>query len=697
MKARQDPAAKALAVFVSSSERLSPLSIGCPGGCGSTNSRNPGALLVTIRPQEFNTGSAQSGNFRPSAAPQFQSGKDLSRINHQHRKDMTMKSCMQTLAAALTAMGLAATIATADTVNAVYYSATDVPVTTNSYTASGNTVYFALNFVPPTGADLMVVKCTNLTFINGTFDNLTNGQPVALSYGGVVYNFVANYYGGSGNDLVLAWANNRAYAWGRNIYWQLGCGTTSTTNHLQPVPVATTCPGGNTALSGKTVLAVAGGLGHSLALCSDGSVAAWGLYNTEGELGNNDPHHNGSYFPVAVNTDSGISALYGKRVVAIAVGQLHSLALCSDGTVVAWGYNSDGELGDNTQINRYVPVAVNTNAGVSALYGKTVIAIAAGEAHSLALCSDGTVVAWGYNASGQLGDNTQTNRYVPVAVNRAPGVSALYGKTVVALAAGMFHSVALCSNGMVAAWGEGGLLGDNTQTSHSVPVAVVTNSGFSALYGKTVVAIASGILHTMALCSDGTVATWGENDYGQLGNNTTTTHNAPVAVSTVTGLSVLSNKTVVAITSGDYHSVALCSDGSVADWGYNYDGELGDNSTTNRLAPVAVTTIPLVAGQSFSRVGMGRMAAHTLAVVAEPPVTGITLTSATNLADRSFRLSFASSPGATFSVLATTNLALPLSNWMVLTGAVEISPGQYQLTDPQATNKPQRLYRVRWP
>ena len=129
---------------------------------------------------------------------------------------------------------------------------------------------FTLNFAPAAGTELMVVNNTGLGFINGTFDNLTNGQPVALSYGGTNYNFVANYYGGSGNDLVLVWANNRAFAWGCDSNGQLG-DNTSGQNRLVPVPVTTTG-----VLAGKTVVAIAAGGYHSLALCSDGTVAAWG-------------------------------------------------------------------------------------------------------------------------------------------------------------------------------------------------------------------------------------------------------------------------------------------------------------------------------------------------------------------------------------------------------------------------------------
>src|ERR1035441_2812198 len=110
---------------------------------------------------------------------------------------------------ALAAFGLNATVASADLLTAPYNSASDVPITASGYTATGNTVNFTLNCAPATGADLMVVQNTALDFINGTFDNLTNGQAVALTYGGTTYCFVANYYGGSGNDLVLVWASKR--------------------------------------------------------------------------------------------------------------------------------------------------------------------------------------------------------------------------------------------------------------------------------------------------------------------------------------------------------------------------------------------------------------------------------------------------------------------------------------------------------
>jgi alpha-tubulin suppressor-like RCC1 family protein len=594
-------------------------------------------------------------------------------------------------AAALAAFCLAAQLASASTVHAIYNSATDVPVTAVGYTASGKTMNFTLNFAPVTGTELRVINNTSLQFIQGTFDNLTNGQAVPLNYGGTTYNFVANYYGGTGNDLVLVWANTRPFAWGWNSKGQLG--DSSQTQRQLPVPVTATG-----VLAGKTVVALAAGGVHSLALCSDGTVFAWGD-NTYGQLGDNST--NSYNVPVAVNTDSGVSALSGKVVVGITAGLNHSLALCSDGTLAAWGFNRYGQLGDNTNRNRLAPVAVNTNSG-SALHGRTVVAIAAGFDHNLALCGDGTVAAWGRNLDGELGNNTGgfgVQSLLPVAVSTDPNLSALSGKLVTAIAASYGHSMALCSDGTVAAWGLNtyGELGDNTLTGRLVPVAVNTDPTISALFGKTVTAIAAGGFHSLAVCSDGTVAAWGKNVTGQLGDNTTAVRQVPVAVSTASIISALSGRTALATAAGYEHSLALCSDGTVAAWGANGYGQLGDNSTTERNTPVAVNTTPLAAGERFSYVASSSAAQHTLALVAEPPVPTITLTAPHTLTNGMFQFMFSYTPGALLSVVSTTNLTLPLSNWTVLTGVTEVSPGQFKFTDSQTTSTPRRFYRVRSP
>ncbi len=194
----------------------------------------------------------------------------------------------------------------------------------------------------------------------------------------------------------------------------------------------------------------------------------------------------------------------------------------------AWGRKRNtGQLGNGSTINSSAPVLVSTTG---ALAGKTVVALSAGYEHSLALCSDGTVVAWGYNGYGQLGNGNYTNSSVPMTVTR---LGALLGKTVTAVSAGQYHSLALCSDGTVAAWGyngSDGQLGNNSTSNSNIPVTVITAG--TPLSGKTVVSLAAGGFHNLALCSDHTVATWGYNGNGQLGNGSSTNSLVPVAIVT---------------------------------------------------------------------------------------------------------------------------------------------------------------------
>ena len=279
-----------------------------------------------------------------------------------------------------------------------FHSASDVPVSADGFAAGGIPVGIVLGYAPVPGTILTMVNNRGLGFIHGTFGNLTQGQRIGLTFNGKTYDFVANYFGGTGNDLVLQWADTQVMAWGSNSYGQLGDATT--TRRL--VPTASEDSG---VLAGRTVVALGGGYLHSLALCADGTLATWG-YNAYGQLGNHSTVP--SSVPVAVDR-SGVLA--GKTVIAIAAGPFHNLALCSDGTVAAWGYNNYGQLGTGTKTSSQVPVWV-TPAG--ALANKQVVAVAAGAYSSFALCADGTLTAWGYNDEGELGDGTKTSSSVPV-------------------------------------------------------------------------------------------------------------------------------------------------------------------------------------------------------------------------------------------------------------------------------------------
>lgn len=189
---------------------------------------------------------------------------------------------------------------------------------------------------------------------------------------------------------------------------------------------------------GAMVTQVVAGNTHTASLKSDGTVWAWGN-NSHGQLGDGTTINKS--IPVQVLGSGGVGYLTG--VTAIAAGYTHTVALKADGTVWAWGYNSVGELGDGTTTNRSTPVQVLGHGGVGYLTGVT--AIAAGYDHTLALKSDGTLWAWGNNSNGQLGDGTTTNRFTPVQVVGAGGAGYLTGVTVIA--GGGRHTLALKSDG----------------------------------------------------------------------------------------------------------------------------------------------------------------------------------------------------------------------------------------------------------
>ena len=310
---------------------------------------------------------------------------------------------------------------------------------------------------------------------------------------------------------------------------------------------------------------------------SPGSAWTWGD-NSGGQLGNGSTTN--SSLPVAV------SLPLGTTVTAIAGGDSHSLALTTTGQVLAWGSNYYGQLGNGTTTNSNAPVLVTLPSGT------TVTAIAAGANHSLALTSTGQVLAWGWNAFGQLGNGTTVDSRTPVAVSQIVAFTAIAG--------GADHSLALTSTGQVAAWGynRDGELGNNSNTDSSVPVLAGLPSGITAT------ALAGGGQHSLALTSAGQVLAWGNNQYGQLGNGTTTSGSTPVQVTLPSGT------TVTAVAAGYGHSLAVTSTRQVMAWGYNKYGQVGNGTANNSSVPVLVS---LPSGTTVSAIAAGDF--HSLALL----------------------------------------------------------------------------------
>ena len=360
--------------------------------------------------------------------------------------------------------------------------------------------------------------------------------------------------------------NGRAYCWGSGNSGKLGNGSTASSR----VPVAVNTSG---VLSGKTIKQISAGENHTCAIASDNRAYCWGS-NKNGQLGNGSTAN--SNVPVAVNT-SGV--LVGKTIKQISVEFSTSCVVASDNRAYCWGSNKNGQLGNGSTADSRVPVAVNT---YGVLVGKTIKEVATGGFHTCALDTSSKMYCWGLNSSGRLGGGlTSILSNVPVAVNMS---GALAGKTIKQMSTGYSSTCAIASDNRAYCWGSGnnGQLGNGSTADSRVPVAV-NMSG--TLAGKTIKQILAGGDHGCVVASDDKMYCWGLNNNGELGNNSSVNSSVPVAVNAD---GVLAGKTIRQMSAGFSSTCAVDSEYNMYCWGYNDNGQLGNNSTNNSRVPARV-------------------------------------------------------------------------------------------------------------
>ncbi len=311
--------------------------------------------------------------------------------------------------------------------------------------------------------------------------------------------------------------------------------------------------------------------GGATAAALPGTVLGWGL-NSYGTIG--DGTTDARRTPVNASAMPGWPA--GVQVTAVSEpgGVVSALALTSDGRVLAWGANDNGQLGNNTTRDSYSPTFVQNGGGGQL---SNIKAIASGAQSNYAITHAGQLLAWGKNDAGQLGIGTTVDSHVPYVVPLPAG------DPVVHVASSVANVVALTASGALYEWGSivsTSQLGATAQRNSPVqincflPAETVVTALSGAFSGGTmgVVATIGGV--------PGQVRLWGANGNGQLGNNTVT---GPVNAATTPLLPV--GTIVTTLTSANRRTFAVTSTGDVYVWGHNGQGQLGIGNTVQQQVP----------------------------------------------------------------------------------------------------------------
>ena len=338
-----------------------------------------------------------------------------------------------------------------------------------------------------------------------------HGMPTSIAttnLSGFTHNQIVS---GSNFSCLLGSTTDGVRCWGKNNSLQLGRGSSTPSSSSSP-PVSSVSN-----MTNPIALAASKTGEHACAINTSGNVRCWGK-GTSGQLG--DAATVNSHTAVEVKLDDGTTSLPSVR--SIAVGESHTCATLSFNSanasvtekgIYCWGRNNKGQLGDGTTTDKNTATAVTTTYQGVASSNTWFTQVVAGASHTCALRNDGSAYCWGLNDKGQLGNGNTTDKNIPVRVKTDASNDLA---NVVAISAGANHTCALKADHSVVCWGanEDGQLGDNSTTNRSYPVVALSASASNAL------ALSAGGAHTCVASINGTVQCWGAGNSGQLGTNT---------------------------------------------------------------------------------------------------------------------------------------------------------------------------------
>jgi len=429
----------------------------------------------------------------------------------------------------------------------------------------------------------------------------------AMSVG--AYN-TQNYVSSAGHACAIADA--QLYCWGYNAGGQLGDGTTTD----RSVPTLVSALAGKTVTSVKTASFLREAYGGNLSADKQGSTCAiadaqlycWGSGGYPGSGSGATP--------------TLVSQLSGKKVTSIEIAAMsvgayntqnyvssagHACAI-ADAQLYCWGYNAGGQLGDGTTTDRSVPTLV------SALAGKTVTSVktasflreayggnlSADKQGSTCAIADAQLYCWG--SGGYPGSGSGATPTIT-----GTNGSALPSGAPLSITNGSLHTCAIGSDSKAYCWGYNayGQLGNNSTTNSNVPVAVMQGA---IPAGVTIKSISAGDRQNCVIGSDDKAYCWGANNFYQLGNGSGTTSYTPVAVSQ----GAMPSTSVKAISVGAHHSCVVGSNDMGYCWGANDQGYLGNGSITNASVPTAVSQGAIPAGVTLKSISAGQF--HTCAI-----------------------------------------------------------------------------------